>query len=332
MRSAMGFLVSVVALCCAMLFPANEALCFDGTLKIGTGSTKGVYYAVGKTLAAIANKYSMLPKVKFAAITSGGSVDNINGLTSGRFHFIIAQADKSYQAWNGQGPWVKAGKQHKLRAVANLYKESITLVVGDDTGIKKLGQIKGRRISLGKEGSGTRQNALDLLKSQSINPSKLRAVLSLGPTESAQKLAAGQIDGFFYTVGHPCPLFKALFGGKRKLRLVGLPFRADMSKIYNYYVSSWIPMDGYRKAANKEMEVRTCGVMATLLVSKDIPAPWVYRFIHAIVFHFKEFRDSHPVLKHLSKANFEGKNWKVSVPYHEGAGKFFKELGVGNKK
>ena len=280
---------------------------------------------MGKTLAAMANKYAMLSKIKFKAVNTGGSVDNINGLQKGRFHFIIAQADKVYQAWNGTGPWAKAGKQDKLRAVANLYKESITLLVTEDSGIKELKDIKGKKISIGKEGSGTRHNAMDLLKIQSIKTSRLRSALALDPKEAAKQIALGKLDGFFYTVGHPNPLFEELFKSKRKLGFVGLPFSNKMSNVYQYYVASWIPLDKYRGAFNHHAEVRTCGVMATLLVSKDVPMPWVYRFIHAIAFHCEEFKKSHPVLHHLSKKTFTGANWKISVPYHPGAKKFFSE-------
>ena len=142
-------------------------------MKIGSGSEQGVYYAIGQTLAKMANKYGMLPKVTFAAVPSRGSVDNINGLAEGRFHFIIAQTDHAHQAWNGQGPWAKKGKQLKLRTVANLYRESITLLVGDDTGIKSINDIKGKKISLGGKGSGTRHNVLDVLKVNKIKLSRL---------------------------------------------------------------------------------------------------------------------------------------------------------------
>ena len=321
-------LTLLLAACCPLLLP-KSAFCFDGTLKIGTGSEQGVYYAVGRTLAKMANKYGMLPKVTFAAVPSRGSVDNINGLAEGRFHFIIAQADRVHQAWNGEGLWAKKGKQLKLRTVANLYNESITLLVGEDTGIKNIKDIKGKKISLGGEGSGTRQNVLDVLKVNKINLSRLGADLTFGPKESAQRIESGQLDGFFYTVGHPCPFYKKLFAGKRKLRLVGLPSCRTLSDVYPYYVSSWIPLETYRKAANQGIEVRTCGVTAALLVNKDIPAPWVYRFIHAIAFHFEEFQKSHPVLRKVDKKRFEGTNWKISVPYHPGAKKFFQELGVG---
>ena len=65
------------------------------------------------------------------------------------------QSDIAYWAYTGTGIYAGRPKVDGLRAIANLYPESVHLVVRKGVGIKSVRDLRGRKISLDKPGSGT---------------------------------------------------------------------------------------------------------------------------------------------------------------------------------
>ena len=60
----------------------------------------------------------------------------------------------------------------KLRSVFSAHPEAVLLVTRTDTGIKSVGDLKGKIVNIGNPGSGQRGNSMDLLPLYGIDPSK----------------------------------------------------------------------------------------------------------------------------------------------------------------
>ena len=141
---------------CAVPFAARGALAQGPAFfRIGTGGTGGTYYPVG---GMIANAVST-DKINVSAVATNGSVANVNGIVGGSMESGFSQADINSWAYTGTGIYEGKPKIEELRVIANLYPESVHVVVRKGAGIKSLADLKGKRVSLDEPGSGTLVNA-----------------------------------------------------------------------------------------------------------------------------------------------------------------------------
>ena len=293
-------------------------------ITIGTGGITGVYYPTGGAIAKIVNAKKDKYNIRATVESTGASVFNINAIMSGDLEFGIAQADRQYQAYNGLSEW--EGKPQKdLRAVFALAPEAVTFVAAEDAGIKTLADAKGKVINLGNPGSGNRQNAIDVLQAAGINIEKDLKGEGIKAADAPRMVQDGRIDGFFYTVGHPNGNIKEATAGKRKCRIVSIPDIAPLTKAFPYYSLTHIDMSQYPEATNKDEDVTTVGMLATLVISAKVPDDVVYAVTKEIFENLDEFKKLHPALAGLTR---EGMLEGLTAPLHPGAEKYYKEAGL----
>lgn len=299
------------------------------TVTMGTGSTKGNYYAVGGAIARMVNakqkKFGIRCKVK----ATRGSVYNIHAVLAGDLDFAIVQSDKQHQAWMGMEEWENKGRCGDLRAVFSLYPESVTLVAAEDAGIKSLQDLKGKRVNIGKPGSGVRQNAMDILEIYGMVKGRDFHATEFNVAKASGSLQNGQIDAFFYTVGHPSEFIREATEGKRKVRLIPLAgVHADRLFIRSpYYIYSVIPVRSYPGATNTQ-DVPTFGLKATLVTSAQVPDDIVYNVTVSVFESMEKFKKQHPILQDLTKESMvEG----MSAATHTGASRYYQRVGLADR-
>ena len=314
-----------VAVAATMLFAGSHAMAAKPSfVTIGTGGITGVYYPTGGAIAKIINAKKKEYNIRASVESTGGSKFNINAIHARDMDFGIAQADTQYMAYNGKGPW--EGKPvSKLRAVFALAPEAVTFVAAADSGIKSVNDIKGKIINLGDPGSGNRVNALDICKTLGIEPGKDFRDEKLKPADAPRVLQDGRIDGFFYTVGHPNGNIKESTAGGRKVRIVPITGLDKLLADAPYYAMTKIPMDQYPDAVNAKDEVKTLGMLATLVTHEDTPEDVVYAITKEVMTNLDEFRKLHPALANITtESMLQG----LTAPIHAGAMKYYKEAGL----
>jgi len=293
---------------------------------IGTGDETGVYYPTGSAVGKIVNKKRKEYGIGVAVETTGGSVFNVNAITSGDIEFGIVQSDRQYQAVNGIKDWEVKGPQKKLRAICSFYPESVVLIAGDDTGIEQLLDLRDRHVNIGNPGSGQRGNAADALTTCGINYEKDMKIEGFKEAESVKMFQDGRIDAFFYTVGHPNASIEAATGSIRNAHFV--PITGDcIDKLvaeWPYYAKAYIPIKFYPMASNTA-DVDTFAVKATFCTSADVPDPIVYAVTKEIFDNLEDFKKQHPAYGVLTKKNMLE---ALSAPIHPGAMKYYKEAGL----
>lgn len=291
---------------------------------IGTGGVTGVYYPAGGAISRIVNRKYNEYKVKVTVESTGGSVFNINAIMAGDLEFGVVQSDRQSQAWLGEAEWKDKGKQEDLRAVFALHPESVTLMAADDSGIKTIAHLRGKKVNIGNPGSGNRGNAIDALTNAGINWETDIKAEQLKAVEAAKMLQDGRIDAYFYTVGHPSGSFKEATAGRRKVHFVPIENVDNLLNKYSYYAKSYIPIKHYPNATNTA-DVPTYGVKATLCTSIKVAESVVYAVTKEVFENLDDFRALHPAFGILSKENMlEG----LTAPLHPGAEKYFKEVGL----
>ncbi len=239
---------------------------------IGTGGTAATYYPVGGVIAnAISNPPGSrgcdeggscgVPGLIASAVSSRGSVDNVNAIVSGLRNSGFAQSDVAYWAYTGTGTMEGRPAAADLRAIAALFPEHIHLVVLADSGINSVADLAGKRVSLDEPGSGTFVDANLILEANGVTEGSFTAE-ALKPDASGDALRNGQIDAFFFVGGYPTGAIVELASAV-KIKLVpitGAGADALVEK-YGFFSASDIPEGAYE------------GVPATSTVA--VGAQWI---------------------------------------------------------
>jgi TRAP transporter TAXI family solute receptor len=319
--------VSVVALFVALAFifgtaPA-DVQAKTTFVTIGTGGITGVYYPTGGAIAKMVNAKRKEYGIRATVESTGGSVFNVNAVMSGDLEFGVVQSDRQYQAMKGMAEW--GGKPQKdLRAVFSIHPESVTLCATVDSGVMDIKDLKGKRVNIGNPGSGQRQNSIDALEANGLDWEKDINAEQVKAAEAPGLLQDGRLDAFFYTVGHPSGAFKEATAGATKVRFVSISNVDKLIAKYPYYAKSFVPVAQYPGAQN-DKDVPTFGVKATFVTSAKVPADVVYAITKEVFDNFDKFKKLHPAYAVLTK---EGMLEGLSAPIHEGAMKYYKEVGL----
>lgn len=308
-----------VALLAAVAFTgAAQAQQF---FRIGTGGTAGTYYPVG---GMIANAVSQPGKIIVTAQASNGSVANVNAVASGAVEAGFSQADVATWAQTGTGVWEGKPAVSGLRLIANLYPESIHLVARKGAGIKTVADLKGKRVALDEPGSGTLVDARLILGAYGLKDADLKAEY-LKPNQAGDKLKDGALDAFFFVGGVPAGAIAELAAGGAGIELVPIdgPQIDALVKASPFFSHDTIPTDAYKGVAG----VKTLAVGAQLVTSDKADVNTVYEITKALYSEAaqKTLQAGHAKGKYITKENAVK---SAGIPFHPGAAKFYKEIGL----
>jgi TRAP transporter TAXI family solute receptor len=287
--------------------------------RIGTGGTGGTYYPVG---GLIANAIST-DKLNASAVATNGSVANVNGIVGGSMESGFSQADINYWAYTGTGMYEGKPKVEELRAIANLYPESIHVMVRKGLGVKSIADLKGKRVSIDEPGSGTLVNAKAILAAYGITERDIRPEY-LKQVQSAEKLKDGSLDAFFQTTGYPQGTIVELANspGIQLLPIEGAEAQKLQSQ-YRFFASDEIPAGVYKDVP----ATKTLAVGAQWVTSSKIDADLVYEVTRALW--------SDKTRAALDSGHAKGKSIRketalagIGIPLHPGAERFYKEAGL----
>ncbi len=299
--------------------------------RIGTGGAGGTYFPIGGLIAnAISNPPGSrpcdkggscgVPGLVAIAVSTNASVANVNAIDAGQLDAGLAGAQSVTQGYNGEGKFV-GNKRSKIRVIANLYPEDMHLVLPKGEKLGSLKDLNGKRVGVAAAGSGTQVSVKMILKHYGIKADEQE----LGLAQSAQRLADGQLDAFFYAGGTP---FAALIqlGSTKGFELYKFSEaeQKEINKIIPYYVDSMIPAGTYE---NITYDVPTLAVNGQLITSVEQPTELIYEITKAL--WNKNTR------KLLDKGHSKGKDIRmetalkgVLIPVHPGAEKYYKEVGL----
>jgi TRAP transporter TAXI family solute receptor len=291
---------------------------------IGTGGVTGVYYPAGGAICRLVNMDRKEHGIRCSVESTGGSVYNLNAIRQGELDLAVAQSDWQYHAYNGTSQFKDAGPNKKLRSVFSLHPEPFTVVASKSSGIKNFEDLAGKRVSVGNPGSGQRATAEVLMDEMGWTMDKFSLAAELKAAEQSQALCDGNIDAFFYTVGHPSGAIKEATTSCDSV-LVNVDNAATKKLIKDnpYYRKAIIPGGMYR---GSDEDTTTFGVAATFVSSTDVPDDVVYQVVKAVFENFDSFKRLHPAFANLKKE--EMVHDALSAPLHPGAVKYYKEAGL----
>ena len=290
-------------------------------VSLATGGTAGTYFPVGGALAGAASKSGA---IKVTAETANASVANINLLSTKDIELAMVQNDVSYWAFNGEQMF-KDKPVKSLRAVLSIYPEDVHLVVTRASGIKNIGDIKGKRVSVGAPGSGTEADVQAIFQVLGLTYNDMK-VDRLDYTGTANRFKDEQIDAGFLVTGFPSPAVMDIATTK-DITLVNFDkdFLAKLQKAFPYFVPHVIPKGTYNKI---DEDINTPAVMAMIVAHDKVSDDVVYEFLKGVFNNLDDVHKAHAKAKDISlKTALDG----LTVPMHPGAVKFYKEKGLAVK-
>lgn len=293
-------------------------------VRMGTGSVAGVYYSVGVSLCRLANQHRPETNLRCAAVPTEGSVANLTGLRDGAYDFAIVQSDVEDAALTGGGVFADKGPDDELRSVMSLYPEVLTVLVGPTAGVARIEDLAGKRVALGREGSGTRALADALLGALGWTPASFAETPDIDPTGLPRTLCDGAIDGFLYTVGHPALVIQeATTSCAARLLPVEGAAVDELVASRPYLVPGTIPGGLYQE---NPRPIPSFGVGALLVTRAEVPEDTVYTVVRSIFRDIHMLRGLDPVLENLDPVVMATKG--LEAPLHPGAARFYRDSNL----
>src|SRR5687768_9408299 len=313
----MKFMVRLLALCLLPLAAQAQ------NLSIATGGTGGVYYPLGGGMAAVLSKY--VPGMQATAEVTGGSVANLQLIGTGKPYLAMTMADAGQDALQGKDKF--NGKPVPVRTLMVMYPNRMHVVTVEGTGITKMADLKGKRVSTGSGGSATEVMAFRVIEAAGLDKDRDMKRERLGVAESVSALKDRKIDAFFWVGGLPTAAVTDLANTPNtKIKMIDhANLVPAMNKKYgDLYVQDTIGKDVYKgmEAANKQATV-----MNLLVANQNMDEKTAYNMVKAVSEHRDEL-----IRVHKEAENFKLENQKTAaaggIPWHPGALRYYKEKGV----
>jgi TRAP transporter TAXI family solute receptor len=300
--------------------PAAEAQ--NKQLSIVTGGTGGVYYPLGGGFGNILGKE--LPGVTATAQVTGGSVANLQLIGSGKADIAFTQVDAAWDAINGTDKF--ASGKLPIRALVVMYANHMHVVTVDGTGITKIEDLKGKRVSTGSPGSATEVYALRVIEAAGLDSEKDMRRERLGATESVNALKDRKVDAFFWVGGLPTAAVTDLASTPNtRIKFLDIAhLTAKMNAKYGpLYAEATIPATTYK---GMEADAKNNTVWNIMAVTANTDEKLAYDLTRIMLEKRGDL-----ALVHKEALNIKPE-WQTSsragIPWHPGALKYFKEKGI----
>jgi TRAP transporter TAXI family solute receptor len=302
--------------------------------RIGTGGVAGTYYPIGGLIADIISSppgarpcdkggSCGVPGLVAIAQSSNGSVANVNAIKSGELESGFVQSDVAYWAYTGTGIFEGQGKVENLRAIANLYPESIHVVARKDAGIETIADLAGKRVSLDEPGSGTLVDARIILEAYGLSEEDIDAEY-IKPSPAVAQIRDNQLDAFIIVAGYPTGSVVELASsvGAELVPVDGAEIDSLLEQ-YQFFAPDVIPAGTYEGIG----ETRTISVGAQWVVGAEVDEELVYGITEALWHENarKLLDNGHAKGKAITlETALDG----IGIPLHPGAERFYREAGL----
>jgi uncharacterized protein len=300
--------------------------------RIGTGPTTGVYFPVGALIASVISNppgsrpcarggSCGVPNLIAVAQATQNSIDRLGGIADHRIESALVQSDVAYLAYAGKGPFARA-KVGSLRAIASLYPEYLHVVVRADAKIRSFADLKGKRVGLDGDGSGTRIMAQTVLPQLGLKSSEM-TIHAFSVANAADQMRSHRLDAFAFASGLPVESIQRLAEDMPIALLpVALSVAQRLAKSHPGLIPGDIPGDVYTGVP----ETPTIATNALWVVAAETDPDLVYALVRALWNpNNRRLLDAgHPAGRSMHPdAALEG----LTIPLHPGAERYYREAG-----
>ena len=197
------------------------------TIVITTGPEGSVGYTSAEKYRTILARNGVTLKI----LASEGSLDNLKRLADPKVNVDVGLV---------QGGLAELAGTSDLVSLGSVYYQAVLIFYRSAEPLDRLSELKGWRVAIGPEGSGTRILALAMLKANGIEPKPPTRLVDLAGQPAAQALLKHQIDAVFLSGDSASPATIRELMHTRGIRLFNLFAQADAYVRHFRYLS---PLD-----------------------------------------------------------------------------------------
>jgi TRAP transporter TAXI family solute receptor len=255
------------------------------------------------------------------SVAPGGGIINVEALESGKCDIGFSASSSAVDAVYGRPRFKK--KMEKMRQLANLYPQYFQMIVWDDSGIKSVTDLKGKIISLAPKGDAGELLAQQVLEVYGLSYNDMIKIHHVPYGDSVPLMKDGQTNAFMLGTTIPAPTVAQLAKAK-KIRLFSLPddkIKA-LQKVNAGYLKGVIPKGTY---PGVDYDVWTVSYFTHLIISAKLPDDLIYKITKTLASHLPGFAEVVTDMKGVTPKDLA---LDIGVPFHPGALKYFKEIGV----
>lgn len=307
----------IICLGALLILPCILTGCRE-RMMMGTGGTSGTYYAFGGVLSQYMKDYT---DYSVTAVSTAASKANIQSIGDGDYQMGFTQSDVMNYAWDGSRSFESDGPCRDFRVLGALYAETVQLITMKQD-IRSVEDLKGKSVSIGAPGSGVYFNAIDVLEGAGLTVDDIKPQYQ-SFDDSKEALKDGQIDAAFIVAGAPTSAISELATTNGVFLIpVDGALRDSIMKNCPFYAPMTIPGGTY---PGQDEAVETITIKATMIVDADLDDDAVYQLTAAIFDHAEEIAGENAKGEELSAENATS---GITVPFHKGAARYFKEKGI----
>lgn len=321
----------IIALALALVMVLALAACGGGgkedkpeagtptSLKMATGGTSGTYFGFSGILAQVLQE-KLKDTLAITVESTGASKANVQLVDSNECQIAIIQNDVMSYAYNATDMFEGEDKVDSYSAVMSCYPEVVQIIA--NTSITSIEDLKGKRISIGDQGSGVEFNARQILSAYGIEDGDFTANFQ-SFADSADSIKNGTIDAAFVVAGTPTTAVTELSSTYTfNLLSVDDEHVAALQGDYGFYAKVDVPAGTYSCVTE---DVQTVAVMATIIARNDVSEDVIYAFVKGMFDYKAEIAEGHSKGEEI---DIETAVSGISIPFHKGAEKYFKEVGA----
>ena len=304
----------------AALLLAIPAAGFAANIDFVTAGTSSTFYPISATVVSLWNE--QIEGMRAVATPSGGGIDNLNQAYDGDAQIGIANVNLVYQAQEGLAAF-EGYENENLRIFAGLYLNPNQIVVTKESGIGSIGDMAGRRISVGAPGSSTIDEAMAHLALCGLTLEDVKGEY-MGTGESADAMANRQLDGVWVMAGTPnAAVTQIMTTMDARLLPVSEEEVLKLQEAYPWYAPYTIPAGTY---AGQDEDVLTSAVKLTLFITADVDEETVYQMTKVFWENWDMLTEMHAA---LAKADPKAACSDIAgVALHAGAARYYREIGL----
>lgn len=290
-----------------------------GFVTVGGGPPGGTAFPVGAAVAQAIGQ--AMPGVRAQMQQTGGSFENIQLVGRGRAEFGLSVADSLTIGFTGRDPQRFPRALTGLRVVASLLPFHVHILMRADAGVRRIEDLRGKRITVGAAGGGTEGNARAIFAAAGLSFADLGRVEFLSGNETVDAIRDRRIDGMFLTTGIGASALRDLAGS---VPVVAVPVPHALIARMNdpAYAPAEITAGTYPVQG---LPVETAVIWFQLFCDERLPAATVTAALEGIFGNLAQFRAAHPGLRDFDLPT-TNQGW--SIPGHPAAIAFLRARGV----
>ncbi len=289
-------------------------------LSVGTAPPGGAFFVVGGAIAQVVDDHGGALSWDVTAEATKGTQENIRRLVRGELDFALANAAISYFAVRGQGAW---GEKQEISAVMTLAPNIALFVTPQGSGLRNIGDLKGKRVVVGPAGAGFEYFLEPILKAHGVTYEDF-SPLHNTQAGAVDMLADGSAAAAFLGGAVPTASITQA-SASRNIRFIpfGAAEKERLFQDFPFFNAATIPAETYRGQA-EAFEGMNVGSMH-LVTRASLDEETVYRFTRILYENRAEVVRKHPAGKAIHPRNVIR---NTGTPFHKGAVRYYREIGI----